>query len=47
MMACPEALMAQESSLLDALARVDGYRIDEAGALVMTVANTAAITARR
>lgn len=47
MMACPEALMAQESRFLDALARVDGYRIDEAGTLVLTAAKSAAITAKR
>jgi len=47
MMACPEALMTQERRFLDALARVDGYRIDETGALVLTAAGSAAITARR
>ena len=46
-MACPEALMEQESRFLDSLARVDGYRIDGAGALVLTAAGSAAITARR
>ncbi|WP_207101133.1 serine hydrolase [Paracoccus shandongensis] len=47
MMACPEALMAQERRFLDALGRVDGYRIDGTGALVLTAAGNPAITARR
>lgn len=47
MMACPEALMMQERRFLKALARVDGYRIDETGALVLTAGGRAAVTARR
>ena len=47
MMACPEALMAQERRFLDALARVAGYRIDETGALILMAEDSAAITARR
>lgn len=46
-MACPEALMAQEARFMVALARVDGYRIDETGALVLTGAAGAVIRARR
>ena len=42
MMACPEALMAQERRLLDLLPRVDGYRLDKTGALVLTAADSAA-----
>ena len=47
MMACPEALMEQERRLLDLLPRLDGYRIDETGTLVLTAADGATITARR
>lgn len=47
MMACPEALMAQERRLLDALPRVDGYRIDETGALLLTTGDRVVIVARR
>lgn len=47
MMACPEALMVQERRFLNALARVDGYRIDETGALVLSAADGITITARR
>ena len=46
-MACPEALMAQEGRLLDLLAQVTGYRIDDTGALVLTIPDGAAILARR
>ena len=47
MMACPEALMAQESRFVDTLARVDSYRIDETGALILSDAEGSVITARR
>ena len=47
MMACPEALMNQERRLLDALAAVESYRIDETGALILMAAGGTTITARR
>lgn len=47
MMACPEALMDQERSLLDLLSRVERYSIDDTGALVLTTSNGETITARR
>ncbi len=47
MMACPEALMNQERSLLDLLSMVESYSMDETGALVLTTSNGATITARR
>ncbi|WP_143514532.1 serine hydrolase [Primorskyibacter flagellatus] len=47
MMACPEALMNQERSLLDFLSMVESYSMDETGALVLTTSNGATITARR
>ena len=45
--ACPEALMMQERGILKPLARVDGYRMDETGVLVLTEGGRAAVTARR
>ena len=47
MMACPEALMNQERRLLDLLPSVEGYSIDETGALILTAPNGETITARR
>jgi len=36
MMACPEALMAQEQKLLEALGAVERYAIDKYGRLILT-----------
>lgn len=47
MMACPEALMNQERSLLDLLSGVERYSIDDTGALVLATSNGETITARR
>ncbi|WP_100640067.1 serine hydrolase [Marinobacter salexigens] len=47
MMACPEALMNQERSLLELLAKVEQYSIDETGALLLTTSGGQTITARR
>lgn len=46
-MACPEALLDQETRFLDILAQVDGFRIGGSGTLVLTAAGRDAITARR
>lgn len=46
-MACSNALMMQERRFYDALALVDGYTIDAAGALVMTGPEGTRIVARR
>ena len=47
MMACPEALMRQEQKLLEMLPKVEGYRIDRTGALVLRTADGREIVARR
>ncbi len=47
MMACPPALMDQESRLLGVLAAVNGATIDATGALVLTTSEGVTITARR
>ncbi|WP_425313076.1 META domain-containing protein [Pseudomonas putida] len=47
MMACPEALMNQERSLLDLLSMVERYSIDDTDALVLTTSDDETITARR
>ncbi|MGC9419107.1 MAG: META domain-containing protein [Rhodovulum sp.] len=47
MMACPEALMAQERRLLDALARVDRFDILPGGALHLIAGGDTVVTARR
>jgi heat shock protein HslJ len=47
MMACPPALMEQERRLVDALALVVSYRIDQAGALILQTSNQQNILARR
>ena len=36
LMACPDDLAAEERKLVEGLASVDGYRLDDAGALVLT-----------
>ena len=47
MMACPEALMNQERKLLDMLPKVDQFRIDGSGALVLSTADGRTIVSRR
>ena len=47
MMACPEALMAQERKLLDLLPTVSRYKIDASGALLLIGADGTVLTARR
>ncbi|MBW7930794.1 MAG: serine hydrolase [Gammaproteobacteria bacterium] len=47
MMMCPEALMNQERRLLDLLPRLDRYRIDDTGALVLGTPDGDAVKARR
>jgi len=47
MMACPEALMNQESKLLKLLPMVERYRIDKTGALILTTTTGKTILARR
>ena len=47
MMACPEALMAQEAKLLGLLPTVSSYEIDETGALLLVGAEGTIVTARR
>jgi heat shock protein HslJ len=47
MMACAEALMNQERAFYDALASVDGFDIDETGALLLSSAGKPVILARR
>ena len=47
MMMCAPALMDQEKRLLDTLPLVSSYTIDDTGALVLSTADGAAITARR
>lgn len=47
MMACPPALMDQERNLLDLLPAIASYRIDKAGALVLSTADGKTILARR
>lgn len=46
MMACPPALMEQERRFADVLSGVQRYRIDRAGALVLTSSDGRTITAR-
>jgi heat shock protein HslJ len=46
MMACPDALMAQERRFFDALAGVTGFDIDETGTLVLRGAEGPLVTAR-
>src|SRR5690554_5109801 len=46
-MACPEALMTQERTLLHLLTTVHSFGIDASGALVLTTADAQTITARR
>jgi heat shock protein HslJ len=46
MMACPDALMAQERRFFDALAGVTGFDIDETGALILRGAEGPLVTAR-
>jgi heat shock protein HslJ len=46
MMMCEPALMDQERRLLDVLNSVQSYRLDATGALVLTSATGAAVTAR-
>lgn len=47
MMACPEALMNQERKLLGLLPRVESYRIDNTGALILRATDGSTIVARR
>lgn len=47
MMACPEALMNQERSLLDLLSKAERYSIDDTGTLVLITSQGETITARR
>lgn len=47
MMACPEALMAQEQRILDLLPKIERYVIDETGALILIAADGRTIAARR
>ena len=44
---CPQALMNQEARLLDLLPRARSFRIGPTGALTLTTAGGATITARR
>jgi heat shock protein HslJ len=46
MMACPEALMAQERRVFEALEHVDRFDIDATGALVLIGADRPLMTAR-
>lgn len=46
MMLCPPAIMDQERRLMDVLNAVRSYRIDPTGALVLTSATGATVTAR-
>ncbi len=46
MMACPEALMNQEHKLLELLPKVQSYRIDDTGALLLITAEGKTIRAR-
>lgn len=43
---CPDALMNQERTMLDILAGVERYRIDDTGTLVLTASDGRTITAR-
>ena len=47
MMACPEALMKQEQKLLGLLPKLQSYRIDKTGALVLSTQDGEEIVARR
>lgn len=47
MMACPEALMNQERSLLDQLSKINGYSVDDTGTLTLSTSDGETITARR
>lgn len=46
MMACPDALMAQERRFFEALGQVTGFDIDETGALVLMAAGLPVLLAR-
>jgi heat shock protein HslJ len=46
MMACPDAIMAQERRMLDALAEVYAFDIDDTGALLLIGPSGPVITAR-
>jgi len=46
LMACPEAIMAQERRFFDALGTVTGFDIDETGALLLRAGGEVAIIAR-
>ncbi len=47
MMACPEALMNQERSLLELLPNVKSFDFDKTGALILSTSDNKTITARR
>ena len=47
LMLCPPALMEQEARLLDLLPTIKSYEVDKTGALILSTAEGAAITARR
>ncbi len=47
MMLCPDALMEQERRLLDLLANVKAYGIDDTDALILETSDGKTITARR
>lgn len=47
MMVCPEALMSQERTLLELLPKIQSYRIDDTGALVLSTRDQMMIVARR
>jgi heat shock protein HslJ len=47
MMACAEALMVQERRFFEALERIDGFDIDETGALKLLSVGQPVLTARR
>lgn len=47
MMACPEALLAQERRLLDLLPKVERYSVDADGALILTTSEGTTLIARR
>jgi heat shock protein HslJ len=46
MMACPEAIMAQERRFFDALGAVTGFEINDTGALLLRGASGTPVTAR-
>ncbi len=47
MMACPEAIMDQESRVLEMLPKIKSYTIDNTGALILKTVGDESITARR